>query len=274
MAVIISCTREKYRVQSKETLHSKENYTNHDPDRIKNYPNISYCYSSEEGAGNTGPFCFSTIFIEMNCAKERGRPGKNRNSRREFSVYVGNLPNGLDRFGLRGIFQKVGSVCDVYIPVRGLWGKQGRFGFVRYRNIKEAYACIRRFNGKLVRGNTIKVDLARPKKSQQRQGHEGSPRPSSQWQVKNVSISGEKPREVDSPQVEQSRLFNLSREKIDNTEWLIRTLVCTTAESRDLATLASAINGSIGQYIKVAALSCHKFLLTFPTLEEFRVSSN
>ena len=53
-----------------------------------------------------------------------------------------------------------------------------------------------------------------------------------------------------------------------NEDWLQRTLVCTTNEPRNLAALSSAIRNGLGTFIKVAALSCYEFLLTFSTLEE------
>jgi len=52
---------------------------------------------------------------------------------REFSVFVRNLPGELDRFGLKGIFERVGRVCDIYIPDRLLRRNQKRFGFVRFK---------------------------------------------------------------------------------------------------------------------------------------------
>jgi len=194
--------------------------------------------------------------------------GISRNFRQEFSVYVRNLPKEIDRYGLRGVFQKVGRVYDTYIPDKQSWRNQGRFGFVRYRTIQEAHACIHRFNGTKIRWNTIKVAMARPKKTQQRHGNHGRYRPTMQWQVRRVNNNGETPGAEASQKREQPCVVNLSGEKTDNTEWLTRTLVCTTVEARDLATLTSAINSNIGQFIKVTALSCHKFLLTFHTLEE------
>ena len=78
---------------------------------------------------------------------ERKRAGERRSSHREFSVFVRNLPRELDRFGLKGIFQKVRRVCDTHIPDRGTWRNQDRFGFVRFRELKEASACIQLLNG-------------------------------------------------------------------------------------------------------------------------------
>ena len=50
-------------------------------------------------------------------------------------------------------------------------------------------------------------------------------------------------------------------------EWLERSLVCTSKEPRDLATLSSAICDGFGQCSKICALSSFKFVLSFPTME-------
>ena len=35
---------------------------------------------------------------------------------REFTVFVSNLPSCIDRYGLKGVFQRAGEVSDAYIP--------------------------------------------------------------------------------------------------------------------------------------------------------------
>ena len=47
----------------------------------------------------------------------------------------------------------------------------------------------------------------------------------------------------------------------------VKSLVCTTREPRDVATLASAIHSGYGQCSKIFALSGFKFILTFPSEE-------
>ncbi|KAJ8438760.1 hypothetical protein Cgig2_009878 [Carnegiea gigantea] len=51
-------------------------------------------------------------------------------------------------------------------------------------------------------------------------------------------------------------------------ECLSRSLVCTSEEPRDLATLASALINGFGQYTKLCALSNFKFILTFPRVPQ------
>jgi len=75
-------------------------------------------------------------------------------------VKVENLPRNLDKFGLKGIFQRVGPVSDSYIP-----SKQGRsrkrFGFIRFWKEIDAVNCVLRLNGIMVRGCRIRVCRAR-----------------------------------------------------------------------------------------------------------------
>jgi len=199
------------------------------------------------------------------------RADESRSSHREFSVYVRNLPKELDRFGLRGIFQKVGRVCDTYIPDKGSWRNQERFGFVRFRKFQEANACIRRLNGATVRGCKIQVTMARPKRNQKGHVKAWRTRPTQKWQVRNVKKNVKENNAVSSHHDKQPHIISLTGQKNESIEaWLQWTLVCTTLEPRDLAALSSAISDGVGKFIKLAALSCFKFLLTFPTLEEMK----
>ena len=113
---------------------------------------------------------------------EIGRIGGGKNSQREFSVFVRNLPCELDRFGLKGIFEKIGRVCDTYIPNRGSGWNHKRFGFVRFRILREAKACIQRFNGSWVRGCKLHVAMAKPKRNKQGRVYEKEIIPLQVWQ--------------------------------------------------------------------------------------------
>ncbi|KAJ8444203.1 hypothetical protein Cgig2_028084 [Carnegiea gigantea] len=55
-------------------------------------------------------------------------------------------------------------------------------------------------------------------------------------------------------------------------EWLNRSLVCTTEEPKDIATLASAVNNGFGLCYKICALSSFQFILTFPTIDQMEES--
>ena len=201
--------------------------------------------------------------------REIGRTGGGKNSQREFSVFVRNLPGELDRFGLKGIFEKIGRVCDTYIPNRGSRWNQKRFGFVRFRVLREAKACIQRFHGSWVRGCKLHVDMAKPKRNKQDRVYEKESTPIQVWQKRRGQQSMFVSRNDRSNQeVAPSMPCITGMKNVINEEWLQRTLVCTTKEPRDLAAFSSTISNGLGPFIKVAALSCHKFLLTFSTFEE------
>jgi len=50
-------------------------------------------------------------------------------------------------------------------------------------------------------------------------------------------------------------------------EWLNKSLVCTSNDPRDLATVASTINNGFGLCSKTYALTSFKFIPTFPTMQ-------
>ena len=93
---------------------------------------------------------------------------RGRERRREFSVFVLNLPRLLDRYGMYGIFQKAGRVCDTYIPRQNDRKTTKRYGFVRFRCGEDASRCIKIFHGATVRGSKLIVTEAKPKRHNQR----------------------------------------------------------------------------------------------------------
>ena len=86
---------------------------------------------------------------------------------KEFLVFVSNLPPRLDQYGLQGIFQKAGRVCDSYIPNRRSRKSQVRFGFVQFHKIENANKSIQIFHGATVRRNRLHVTMAKPKRNYQ-----------------------------------------------------------------------------------------------------------
>ena len=190
---------------------------------------------------------------------------------KEFSVFVGNLPKDLDRFGLKAIFEKIGRVHDSYIPQRGLKWKYWRYGFVRFRHLRDANASIQRYNGAWVRGNQISVSMAKPRRTSQGKLLGKGVRSRQVWQPKKENQRMDLSRNGRSSNEEGLRLPCLKGLPSEsNKEWLQRTLVCTTEEPRDIATLSSAISMGVGLSVKVSALSSYKFLLTFLTVEEMQ----
>jgi len=178
---------------------------------------------------------------------EQGRFEGGQNFPEEFSVFVRNIPGSLDRFGLKGIFEKIGRVSDTYIPNRDPRWNQKRFGFVRYRTLWEVKACIQRLNGTWVRGCRIQVAMAKPKRSKQGKVYG---KISSPLQIRQKKKGAQRMLDSRSDRSNQEVARNLhcikGKQNMINEEWLQRTLVCTTKEPRDLATLSSTIsNGGL-----------------------------
>jgi len=205
-------------------------------------------------------------------------------------VFVRNLPEELDRFGLRGIFEKIGKVHDSYIPRRGTQWKGRRFGFVRFRQLRDATACIQRLNGTWVRGHKIHISMARPRRINQSRWMRKGTNSRQVWLPKRSNTSlgtNNNAKQVWIPKMNDQRRDNSKKIRQRNEEevrvpclkgqpveyhkeWLQRTLVCTSEIPRDVATIHSAISMRLGPSVKITALSSYKFLLTFLTVEDMR----
>jgi len=193
--------------------------------------------------------------------------------RNEVSVFVNNLPPQLDKFGLKGIFKKAGRVIDTYIS----WGRVSsrlRYGFVRFGNKHEAARSIQIFNNKIVRGCRILVTMARTGRPRMRISNpmktkQGRPRNQQfgrEWRLTSRQTKESVTEDVyQGRQVQRGQMLESIRGKVneDFIPWLSRSLVCTTQEPRDAATLANAIINGYGQCTRICALSGFKFILTF-----------
>jgi len=199
---------------------------------------------------------------------------------REISVIVFNIPASLDQYGMAGIFQRAGKISDVYIPSHQRTKKEGRYGFVRFYWMEDAKRCIHMFNGGRIRGLKISVFMAKPKRQatrHRRHQHQRKPRNvkvRKEWRKKTeVRKEWTKKTELVHKKVawqdQEERTMNNSINGTTNEdleEWLERTLVCTTEEPRDLATLDSAMLAGFGQPYHLRMLSCVQYLVTFPTV--------
>ena len=187
------------------------------------------------------------------------------------SVYVRNLPATLDKYGLQGIFHKAGRVIASYIPKERRVGAGARYGFVRFAHPQEAIRSINLLNNRTVRGSKLSVSLARsngPRRRLQtrisgsqmgRLGREGYP---SQERIQITKGHPQKWR-----QHNQSLKSMKGKVNEDFIPWLSRSLVCSSREYRDLATLANAIINNYGQCSRISALSGFKFILTYQSVE-------
>jgi len=208
--------------------------------------------------------------MERERGRWRGREGGTV-QKREFSVFIYNLPGSLDQYGMKGIFQKAGKIIDIHIPSHQKSKRAGKYGFVRFSKLEDAMRCIHLFNKGRIRGMKVYVSMARPKRQaygQRKTYHQGRTRnvgEGMEWRKKEkVTNQG-----VEGQEHEKDTMQTLIKGKMDDAsrEWLERTLVCTTGEPRDMAALDSAMLAGFGQPYKLRALSCVQFLVTFPTAE-------
>ena len=93
---------------------------------------------------------------------------------KEYTVFVANLPDDLDQYGLKGVFKKAGQVSDTYIP-RSRSGRNAyRFGFVRFNSRNEAARSIFMLNNIVIRRKRIRVSMAKYERSDRRNGRDNS----------------------------------------------------------------------------------------------------
>ena len=72
-------------------------------------------------------------------------------------LFIGNLSFGATEDMVRDHFSGVGTVTDVYVPM-----KKG-FGFVTFSTGEEAQKAIAELDGSEIDGRPIHLDVARPK---------------------------------------------------------------------------------------------------------------
>lgn len=77
------------------------------------------------------------------------------------SLYVDNIPTGVDVAWLRSIFNNHGQVIEAFIPVNRVSKYNTKFGFVRFKTMEEALEAIHALNGKIVQNFCIHVKIAR-----------------------------------------------------------------------------------------------------------------
>ncbi|KAJ8451975.1 hypothetical protein Cgig2_016556 [Carnegiea gigantea] len=82
--------------------------------------------------------------------REHRHLDRTQGNTKEFTVFVYNLPQILDSFGLKGVFQRAGKVSDSYTPFRRSRRTTTRYGFVRFRSQKEAVRSIHMLNNAVI----------------------------------------------------------------------------------------------------------------------------
>ncbi|KAJ8447085.1 hypothetical protein Cgig2_022814 [Carnegiea gigantea] len=185
--------------------------------------------------------------------EDNGRPQK------EFSVFVQNIPEKLDQYGLKGIFRKASIVRDAYIPARRSKCTGRHYGFVRFRSLEEAARSIMMHNNSTVGGSRIRVSIARFEKGRRRVQSK-SPKGKhikkrgpvrQEWRKKEITKGG------DNHDNSQEEYLQVVKGQVNEelVERLHCSIVCTTDSPRDFGTLASALISGFGLFTKIWALS-------------------
>jgi RNA recognition motif-containing protein len=92
-------------------------------------------------------------------------------------LYVGNLPEELSRQELEAVFAEAGDSISTKIITDRKTNKCRGFGFVTVKTDEEADAFIEKFNGSVVKDNSIKIEKALPRTKEKgdEQPQAGSP---------------------------------------------------------------------------------------------------
>lgn len=80
-------------------------------------------------------------------------------------IYVGNLSYTMGDDGLRTAFEEFGTVNSAEVVVDRNTSRSRGFGFVEMENEDEAKAAIAGLDGKDLEGRPVKVNEARPRRS-------------------------------------------------------------------------------------------------------------
>ncbi len=94
----------------------------------------------------------------------------------ESKLFVGNLAYSTTEDDLRELFSKAGAVTSVAVIKERETGRSKGFAFVEMGSQTEAEKAISMFNGTMVGGRTIAVNIARPKEDRPRGGGFGGDR--------------------------------------------------------------------------------------------------
>jgi RNA recognition motif-containing protein len=79
-------------------------------------------------------------------------------------LYVGNLPFAIDNKQLEELFAKFGEVTEAIVIINKFNGRSKGFGFVTFKEEKDAETAIKEMNQAEVMERKLVVNTARPKK--------------------------------------------------------------------------------------------------------------
>lgn len=88
-------------------------------------------------------------------------------------LYVGNLPYSVSEDELRRLFSQAGTVDSVTMPIERETGRPRGFGFVEMANNDEADRAIQMFDGYMLDGRALRVNVAREREMGRGGGYGG-----------------------------------------------------------------------------------------------------
>jgi len=105
-------------------------------------------------------------------------------------LYVGNLPEELNRQELEAIFAEAGDSVSTKIITDRKTNKCRGFGFVTVKNDEQADAFIEKFNGYLLKENVLKIEKALPRAKGKEGGEEDATTPNAEPAPAQVATGG------------------------------------------------------------------------------------
>ena len=80
-------------------------------------------------------------------------------------LFVGSLSYDAEENDLRDVFEKYGTVSEIFIPTDRETGKKRGFGFVQYETAEDAQEAIKGANGADICGREVNINIAKPRGS-------------------------------------------------------------------------------------------------------------
>jgi RNA recognition motif-containing protein len=89
----------------------------------------------------------------------------------ETRLYVGNLPYSTTEGDLRRLFSQAGTVASVTMPVERETGRPRGFAFVEMTDPEAARRAISMFNGYVLDGRALRVNIAKEREMGRGRGY-------------------------------------------------------------------------------------------------------
>ena len=118
-------------------------------------------------------------------------------------LYVGNLPEELNRQELEAVFAEAGDSISTKIITDRKTNKCRGFGFVTVKNDEQADEIIEKFNGFQLKENALKVERAQPRSKDKEDQPVGGSEPSNSGGSNGSRRKGNnKSRKASTPQMD------------------------------------------------------------------------